>query len=265
MLAVRSVVFNALFYLTTLVQMIVYAPYYFAVSRSRAWWVPNTWTRVNNWLLETICGTKVRYLGVENLPDGPCIIAPKHQSAWDTFVMLPHLNDPVLILKRELMWIPFFGQYVAKMQMIAIKRSSREESRKQVLNGANRAKADGRQILIYPEGTRRAPGDEPAYKQGVAMIYEGTGLPVVPVAHNAGLFWPRRKFLRFPGTMTVHYLPPIPPGLPRDEMFARLVEATENRCNELIVEAAAAHPDLPLPETARRRIAAMQAQKASAA
>jgi 1-acyl-sn-glycerol-3-phosphate acyltransferase len=254
MLALRSLLFNAAFYLTTLVQMVVFAPFYFLVSRARAWAVPNFWSRLNNAMLRAICGATVEFKGVENLPYGPCIIAAKHQSAWDTFVFLPYLRDPVLILKRQLMWIPMFGWYVAKMDMIAIDRASRDEARKQVADGANRAKADGRQILIYPEGTRRAPGDEPSYKQGVAMIYEATGLPVIPIAHNAGLFWPRRKFLRFPGKMTVEFLPAIPAGLPRDVMFKRLINELEARCDALLVEAATAPNPPPLPETAIKRL-----------
>jgi 1-acyl-sn-glycerol-3-phosphate acyltransferase len=254
MLALRSLVFNAAFYLTTLLQMIVMAPYYFMVSREKAWLVPNNWSRLNNWMIRVICGARVEFRGLENVPDGPCIIAAKHQSAWDTFVFLPYLHDPVLILKRQLMWIPLFGWFVAKMDMIAIDRASRDEARKQVADGANRAKADGRQILIYPEGTRRSPGDEPSYKQGVAMIYEATNLPVVAIAHNAGLFWPRRKFLRFPGTLVVEFLPAIPAGLKRDEMFSRLVTELEARCDALLVEAATGPNPPPLPDTAVKRL-----------
>lgn len=254
MLVVRSLVFNALFYITTFLQMVVLAPFYFAVSRQKAWIVPNNWSRFNNWMLRVICNTTVEFKGVENIPDGPCIIAAKHQSAWDTFVFLPYLKDPVLILKRILMRIPLFGQFVAKMDMIAIDRASRDEARRQVNDGANRAKADARQILIYPEGTRRSPGDEPAYKQGVAMIYEATGLSVVPVAHNAGMFWPRRKFLRYPGKMSVEFLPPIPAGLPRDEMFARLIKETEARCDALLIDGASQPNPPPLAESAVRRL-----------
>ena len=255
MLYLRSILFNALFYITTLGQMIIFAPWYFAVSRSRAWWVPRTWAKVNNWLLRVICGAHLEVRGLENIPKGPCIIAAKHQSAWDTFVMLPYVGDPVLILKRELMWIPFFGQYVGKMKMIAIKRSSREEARRQVAEGAARAKRDGRQILIYPEGTRRSPGAEPAYKQGVAMIYSVSDMAVLPVAHNAGLYWPRRKFLRFPGKMIVEFLPPIEAGLPRDAFLARLVSETEEACDRLLVEAAQSDQPPPMPETAKKRLA----------
>jgi 1-acyl-sn-glycerol-3-phosphate acyltransferase len=255
MLALRSLLFNTAFYLTTLLQMLVWLPYYFSVTRAKAWIVPNTWARLNNWMMKAFCGAEVVFKGEENLPDGPCIIAAKHQSSWDTFTFVPHLKDPVYILKRQLTWIPFFGWYLAKMDMIAIDRASRDEARKQVAEGANRAKRDGRQIVIYPEGTRRMPGDTPAYKQGVAMIYEATGLPVVPIAHNAGLFWPRRKFWRHPGTMTVEFLPPIPPGLPRDQMFKQLVETLEARCDALLVEAATAPNAPPLPETAVKRLA----------
>ncbi len=254
MLIVRSLLFNALFYITTFLQMIFQAPVYFAVSRKKAWFVPNNWSRFNNWMLRVICGTTVEFKGMENLPDGPCIIAAKHQSTWDTFVILPYLKDPVLILKRVLMGVPLFGQFLAKMDMIAIDRASREEARKQVNAGANRAKKDGRQILIYPEGTRRSPGDEPAYKQGVSMIYEATGLPVVPIAHNAGMFWPRRKFLRYPGKMTVEFLPPIPAGLKRDEMFKRLVSELEARCDALLIEGASQPNPPPLADTAIKRL-----------
>ena len=254
MLVIRSLLFNALFYITTFVQMVVQAPVYFLVPRKTAWFVPNNWSRLNNYMLRVICGATVEFKGMENIPDGPCIIAAKHQSAWDTFVFLPFLKDPVLILKRILMRIPLFGQFVAKMDMIAIDRASRDEARKQVNAGALRAKADGRQILIYPEGTRRTPGDEPAYKQGVSMIYEATGLPVVPIAHNAGMFWPRRKFLRYPGKMTVEFLPPIPAGLKRDEMFKRLVTELEARCDALLIDGASQPNPPPLAEATRLRL-----------
>ncbi len=254
MLILRSLLFNALFYIATFLQMVVSLPYYFLVSRQKAWAIPNNWARFNNWMLHVICGATVEFKGVENIPNGPCIIASKHQSTWDTFVLLPHLQDPVLILKRQLMWIPVFGQMLARMDMIAIDRASRDEARRQVNAGANRAKAQGRQILIYPEGTRRSPGDEPAYKQGVAMIYEATGLPVVPVAHNAGMFWPRRKFLRYPGKMTVEFLPAIPAGLPRDQMFKRLIVELEARCDALLMDGASQPNPPPLAGTAIKRL-----------
>ena len=263
MLVLRSLLFNALFYIATFAQMVASLPYYFFVSRAKAWSVPNNWARFNNFMLRVICGATVEYKGLENIPDGPCIIAAKHQSTWDTFVMLPHLKDPVLILKRQLMYIPIFGQMLARMDMIAIDRASRDVARRQVNAGANRAKDNGRQILIYPEGTRRSPGDQPLYKQGVAMIYEATGLPVIPVAHNAGMFWPRRKFLRYPGKMTVEFLPPIQPGLKRDDMFRRLITDLEARCDALLIEGASQPNPPPLADTAVKRLAELGFQSKS--
>ena len=254
MIVLRSLLFNVLFYITTLVHMVVMTPYYFAVPRAKAWIVPNNWSRLNNYMLRVICGTTVEFKGTENVPDGPCIIAAKHQSSWDTFVFVPLLHDPVYIIKRQLKWIPFFGWYLGKMDMIAIDRTNRNEARKQVNDGANRAKLKNRQIMIYPEGTRRTPGDEPVYKQGVAMIYEATGLPVVPIAHNAGMFWQRHTFLRYPGKMTVEFLPAIPTGLKRDEMFKRLVTELEARCDALLIDGASQPNPPPLAEATRLRL-----------
>ena len=141
-------------------------------------------------------------------------------------------------MKRELKWIPFFGWYIMKMRMIPV------ESR-QPLQGAEAGggrhqaeMAHDRQLIIYPEGTRRAPGDEPAYKYGIVELYAQLGLPVVPVAHVAGLYWPRRKFLRYPGTIQARFLPPIPAGLGKEEFMRRLIAETEAACDQLLIEAA---------------------------
>jgi hypothetical protein len=124
-LILRSLAYNAAFYLNTLVQMIFWTPYYFLAPRHRAWFIPKFWSQSNLWLLKVIAGTESRIEGLENLPDGPFILAPKHQSLWDTIAFFPYLKDPVYILKRELMWIPLFGWYVGKMRMIPIDRGSR--------------------------------------------------------------------------------------------------------------------------------------------
>jgi 1-acyl-sn-glycerol-3-phosphate acyltransferase len=111
-----------------------------------------------------------------------------------------------------------------------------------------------RQLIIYPEGTRRAPGDTPNYKWGIVELYTQLGVPVVPVAHVAGLYWPRRKFLRYPGTIKARFLKPIPPGLDRDEFMRRLITETEAACDELLIEAATAPNAPPLPPTAVKRL-----------
>ena len=185
--------------------------------------MPKFWARSSLWLMDKIAGTKSEITGVENLPEGSFILAPKHQSFWDAIAFFPYLRDPLYILKRELMWIPFFGWYIAKMRMIPVNRGKRSIALKQVAIDTKREMAHDRQLIIYPEGTRRAPGDEPAYKYGIVELYSQLGLPVVPVAHVAGLWWPRRKFLRYPGTIKARFLTPIPAGLGKEEFMRRLI------------------------------------------
>jgi 1-acyl-sn-glycerol-3-phosphate acyltransferase len=254
MLYLRSVAFNVAFYLSLIVQMIVFTPFYFLAPRHRAWFVPKFWSKSSMKLQEWIVGTKTHIEGIENLPDGPFILAPKHQSFWDTIAFFPYLKDPVYILKRELTWIPFFGWYVMKMKMIPIHRGSRSKALKKAVVIARERMADNRQLIIYPEGTRRSPGAEPAYKYGIVEIYDQLQVPVVPVAHVAGLYWPRRKFLRFPGTIHAKFLPPIPAGLPREEMYERLVSETEAACDQLLIEAATGPNPPPMPSTAVVRL-----------
>lgn len=254
MLVVRSLAFNVAFYVSLIVQMLVWTPFYFVAPRHIAWFVPRFWARSSLKLQEWIAGTKSVIEGTENLPDGPFILAPKHQSFWDTISFFPYLKDPVYILKRELMWIPFFGWYVAKMRMIPIHRGSRSKALKDALRIAKLRMADNRQLIIYPEGTRRAPGDEPNYKWGIAEIYSELGVPVVPVAHVAGLYWPRRKFMRYPGTIRARFLPAIPAGLDKEEFHARLIAETEAACDALLVEAAQSPNPPPMPPTAVKRL-----------
>ena len=168
MVILRSLVFNTIFYANLIVQMILWTPYYFLSPRHRAWFVPKFWARTCVWLHEKIAGTKAEITGVENLPAGSFILAPKHQSFWDAIAFFPYLDDPLYILKRELMWIPFFGWYIAKMRMIPVDRGSRSKALKAVMAATKAEMArNDRQLIIYPEGTRRAPGDEPAYKYGI--------------------------------------------------------------------------------------------------
>ncbi|MBN9072593.1 MAG: 1-acyl-sn-glycerol-3-phosphate acyltransferase [Rhizobiales bacterium] len=256
MLVLRSVAFNAIFYLSLIVQMILWSPFYFLAPRKAAWFVPKFWSRSSLWLYARVAGTKSDIAGEENLPAGSFILAPKHQSFWDTIAFFPYLDDPLYILKRELRWIPFFGWYVMKMRMIPVDRGSRSKALRAV-TAATRAEfaRNPRQLIIYPEGTRRPPGAEPAYKWGIAELYNGLGLPVVPVAHVAGLYWPRRKFLRYPGTIRARFLKPIEPGLGKEAFMARLIAETEAGCDRLLVEAARSENPPPLPPSAVKRLA----------
>ncbi len=254
MLILRSLAFNFAFYANTIVQMILWTPYYFLAPRPKAWFIPKFWARSNIWLLGAIAGTKSRYEGLENLPDGPFILAPKHQSTWDTLALFPFLKDPVYILKRELMWIPLFGWYVGKMKMIPIDRGARSVALKKAMAISRERMADGRQLIIYPEGTRRPSGAEPVYKWGIVEIYSQLGVPVVPVVHHAGLFWPRRRFHKYPGTLVARFLPPIEPGLGKQEFLDRLIAETEAASDKLLIETATGPDAPPLPETARKRL-----------
>jgi len=254
MTAIRSLAFNFVFYANLILQMIFWTPFYFLVSRERAWIVPKVWARSSLWLQAKIAGTKSEITGQENLPEGSYIIAPKHQSFWDTISFLPYIPDALYILKRELTWIPVFGWYIAKMRMIPVDRGSRSKALRMAV-AATRAELarNRRQLIIYPEGTRRPPGAEPAYKWGIVELYTQLNLPVVPVAHVAGLYWPRRKFMRYPGTIRARFLPPIPPGLGKEEFMKRLIAETEAACDELLIEAARTDKP-PLPPTAVERL-----------
>jgi 1-acyl-sn-glycerol-3-phosphate acyltransferase len=261
MTILRSILFNTAFYLNLIIRMIVLSPVYFALPRKKAWSVPKGWVRSSHWLQAKIAGTTFEIDGLDNIPDGGYIIAPKHQSFWDAYALLPWLDDPVYILKRELTWIPLFGWYIRKMRMIPVDRGARGKVMAAVLERAKAEMRNGRQLIIYPEGTRRPPGARPDYKFGIARIYADLDVPVVPVAMHPGLFWPRRKFLRHPGHFKVRILPPIPPGLGRDAFFDRLVKETEAACDALLVETAEANPHLPLPESARQRLAELRTQR----
>jgi 1-acyl-sn-glycerol-3-phosphate acyltransferase len=229
----RSLVFNVLFYLTMAIWMIAALPT-FAMPRAALVGMVKAWGRWNIWLMGVICGTRVKILGTGRIPKGPLIIASKHQSMWETFALFSLIDRPVFILKRELTWIPFFGWYLMKTGMIGIDRKAGMRSLKMLARITKEQIHLGRQLVIFPEGTRRPVGAPPAYKSGVAMIYAGAEVPCVPVALNSGLCWPRRTFLRYPGTITVEFLDPLPPGLRRDEFMARLKTSIEGATTRLV-------------------------------
>ncbi len=244
MLFFRSIVFNFLFYFITAVMMIVLLPV-FLLPRKMGWPIVPLWARVNLWLLRWIVGLKIEVRGRENLPEGGYIVASKHQSAWETFALIPEFPDPTYILKRELRYIPLFGWYTAKMKQIPVDRGKRAAALAKMSEHALEAVKEGRQILIFPEGTRTPSGAEPKYKYGVAHLYKSIGCPVIPVALNSGLFWPRRGFWRYPGTVTLEFLPPIEPGLQMEAFHKTLLRKVEEASDRLIEEAAQKYPYLP--------------------
>ena len=165
---------------------------------------------------------------------GPAILAAKHQSAWDTIVFYRVLDaDPVYVLKRELTWIPILGWYLRRVGMVAVDRKGGAAALRRMTATAHAALAEGRRIVIFPEGTRTAPGARRPYHPGVAALYAATDVPVVPVALDSGRYWPRRGFLKRPGTITLRILPPLPPGLARKAFVAELEHRIEEACAAL--------------------------------
>jgi 1-acyl-sn-glycerol-3-phosphate acyltransferase len=235
MLVFRSLVFNVVFYLNLIVWMLVIVPVFF-MPRKALIRVAQAWARSNLWLLSVITGTKVEFRGAERIPPGGLIVASKHQSLWETFALVILFDDPTYILKRELMWIPLFGWYVWKARMVPINRQAGSLALVDMNARAKKAVEEGRQILIFPEGTRRPAGAPPAYKYGFAHLYANLNVPCLPVALNSGLYWPRRQFIRRPGTIVVEILDPIPPGLPRDGVFQLVQEQIEAESRRLYMD-----------------------------
>ncbi len=233
MIVIRSIVFNAVFYLVLFVYLIAAMPT-LLLPRGALLAMVKNWSRVNLRLLKIICDIDCEFRGLHNIPAGAALIASKHQSMWETFALITVLKDPAYILKRELLWIPFFGWCAAKAQMIPVDRGRRSKALAAMTERARVETAKGREIIIFPEGTRRAPGAEPKYKFGVAFLYTELGVPCVPVALNSGLFWPRRSFRRYPGVVRVEFLPPIEPGLDRQVFYDRLQDAIETKTAELV-------------------------------
>ena len=236
MTAVRSLVFNVVFYVN-LVLFLVLGSWLMLCPRSWAMTGLKTWARSSVWLLRVIAGTRMEVRGAEHLPKGAALVAGKHQSFWETFAILPLLPDPCMVLKKELTLSPLFGWFALKFRMIAVERSAGTGALKKMVARGKREIADGRQIVIMPEGTRKGPDDPPDYKPGAAALYGALDVPCVPFGLNAGLFWPRRKFLRLPGTIVIEFLPAIPPGLPRKQFQAQLEARIEASTRALVAEA----------------------------
>ncbi len=232
----RSIAFNVLFYLNTLVYLFVALPTFFMPYRAIIA-VAKSWAKVNLVLLRWVAGIDYEIRGREKIPEGPIIVAAKHQSAWETFALLPLLENPVFILKRELQWIPVFGWLTIKGRMVPVDRARGSLALSAMIERARIELADNRQLIIFPEGTRRPAGSEPRYKMGVAHLYAAGGVPCVPIALNSGLFWPRRSLRLFPGTIVAEILEPIPPGLDKNDFFARLQNSIETATAQLIAEA----------------------------
>lgn len=236
MTALRALLFNVFFLAWTALLACLYLlllPLPWRVlSSAVAWWAHSVL-----WALKVLVGLRFEVRGREYLPDGAAIVAAKHQSAWDTIAINVLLDHPAVVLKRELLQLPVWGWLARRCGMIAVDRAAGSAALRQMVAAAEDRAAVGRQIVIFPQGTRTAPGTRRAYFPGVAALYDKLGLPVVPVALNSGLFWGRRAFTKRPGTIVVEFLPPIPPGLPRRQFLSELEGCIEAASDRLAAEA----------------------------
>jgi 1-acyl-sn-glycerol-3-phosphate acyltransferase len=236
---VRSALFNVAFFAVTALTAILCLPALIA-GRSALQPVIRIYARIILFLLKHVTGIRVDVRGAERLPPDSYIVASKHQSTWETIAYLAIWPDPVFFLKRELFYIPVWGWYVARLGMVPVERAKGGHAIRKMLSSARRHIPEGRQLIIFPEGTRRQPADPPVYKPGVTALCQMLQLPCVPVALNSGCHWPRRSFLKHPGRIVVEILEPIETGLKRAEFEQRLLLGMESATRRLVEESAAA-------------------------
>ena len=241
MILLRSFAFQLVFWLWTAFLGLAALPL-LLLPRRMVMAFGTFWSKGTLALLRLVAGLDFELRGSENLPAGAVIVAMKHQSAWDTFAAPVLFRDPAVVIKRELGWLPFYGWYALKAGSIPVDRGGGASAVKRMIRAAERVKAAGRPILIFPEGTRAAVGEKRPYLPGVAALYQFLGLPLVPVAVNSGLFWKRRSLIRRPGKVLVEILPAIPPGLDRHQVIAMLQSRIEDATAALVLESRRSGP-----------------------
>ena len=234
-LYLRSFFFNISFYLVLIIFLLGGLPAYLAPHRV-AVAAMQLWSKTCFVLLRLLAGISVEIRGRENLSPGALLVASKHQSLWETVALLSLFDDPAIVLKKELTYIPLFGWFALKLKLVTVDRSAGSKALRNLIQQAKRARDKNRQIIIFPEGTRKAPGAAPDYKPGVAALYKALQVPCLPIALNSGLYWPRRSFLRYPGTIIVEILPPIEAGGGRREFMRTLETAIEEATARLVLE-----------------------------
>lgn len=243
-LIVRSAAFNAAALIWTVALLVAALPV-LLMPPAAILAVSRTWMRGVQFLSRHLIGLTYEVHGREHLPQGPAIYAFKHQSAWETLVCHLLVRNGAIALKQELVRIPVFGWYLRHSGMIGIDRSGGTRALRSLVEGARAAFHRGVSVIIFPEGHRTPPGDHRPYQPGVAALYTQLDRPVVPVAHNSGLFWGRRSFVKRPGRIVVRFLPPIEPGLTRKAFMAELQQRLEGACDRLIDEAGSLNPGRP--------------------
>jgi len=237
----RALAFNIAFFGVTAVLGVAALPLLLAPRRT-AMRFGRFWAQCVLALLKAIVGLDGEIRGIEHLPPGACLIAMKHQSAWDALILPVVLGDPAVVIKRELLWLPFYGWYAARAGSITIDRRGGAGALRRMVAAARQAVAAARPIVIFPEGTRTAPGQRLTYQPGVAALYQALAVPLVPAAVNSGLYWGRRSFVKRPGRILLEFLAPIPPGLPRREVMQELESRIETATAALEREAMEERP-----------------------
>lgn len=240
-LRLRSFFFNVGWYLGSTVIAIVGAPILVLPRRAVVAWSHFWIVFCLGWLRLT-CRLTHRMGGLENLPAGPVIVASKHQSTWETLAFALLFPNAAIVLKRDLLFIPVVGWAMARAGHIGVERGDGASALRGLVRQAKAAVAEGRSILIFPEGTRTPVGSQPPYQVGTAALYRQLGIPVVPVALNSGVFWGRRKFIKWPGVIDVELLEAIPPGLDRKTFMATLRERIEGTTGRLVASAQRLQP-----------------------
>lgn len=233
---IRSILFNAVYLFWVLVPTILFLWTLFLKPDVLAS-VVVYWQKGLAWLEKTIAGIDYRIVGAEHVPEGACIIAAKHQSAWETCKLLILFGNPSIVLKKELTYVPIWGWYAKALGLIPIDRKARAKALAKMMRIARAAAEAGRKIVIFPQGTRVRAGVRKPYKSGVAGLYLELNLPVIPMAVNSGLFWPKGAFLKKPGTVTIEFLPPIQPGLSKSAFMHTLEERLEAASDRLAMNA----------------------------
>lgn len=250
---IRSALFNLCFFTWCFVAACLLMPLFISSARNAQRSGP-IWGGLTLWLTRVICGLRHEIRGQQYMTREPCIYAAKHQSAWDTIIFLTLFPCPAYVLKRELLFIPFWGWYLWRMRMIAIDRSAGASGLKDLIRQSRQAIADGRQIIIFPEGTRKTPGSPPHYHPGIIAMYNQLKVPVIPVALNSGSYWGKNAFTKYPGTIIMECLPPIPPGLGKEEFMRQLQESIETASQKLLEEAQRAqHKETPCVHPAEKQ------------
>ncbi|HLD95593.1 MAG TPA: lysophospholipid acyltransferase family protein [Alphaproteobacteria bacterium] len=228
MIFLRSTVFNILFYIsTTLFSAALLLSY--LIHPNLIYKVAQNWGHFNLKLMRVVLNLDYDVTGLENLPKKPFIVASKHQSAWETVFFNFIFKAPQYVLKRELFYLPFFGQCLKLLGSIGLDRSQGSKSIRQLYSQLQKNKHSNRTIAIFPEGTRTLPGEKASYSSGIFLIYKELNRPVVPVALNSGSFWPKKGWSKKPGSIRIAILPAIEPGLSRQEFMNRLETQIEER------------------------------------